>query len=1053
MFFCWKETGCWVAVCVCLWGFAHHDFPAAADRTRQHQRSRTMPHGQLAHIAVHTPIQARNTESSQSLPAYSNGSPQTGVHLTQGYGQASNPHNYGRQICFDGSNGTQPITQSLPEESSDSSQMAKESGYSSSVSPTQNIITPAIPAPQPLDIEEHFSEGNQIKLLSPQLPTGFYTSPRSSHTQVSPSSISVMTSSPGIGIAMPQPVRSRQEGDSTNNTEESSEQRMHTILDYDSIAHPQILQKEVPDADEATKLLLNFSQNVSSTGETPSKSTTTSRTNVADAVDSNVRVCPVCSFSCSSKFHYNSHMNTHSFHQCSICNYTSRTEGRLRKHLQDSHTSEQRQAAGIDETPPTANNTPQTPNRSQAQEQSSNFQVEGMPTSIVDMVNRAAAAAANVTSNSGSSTDALLRMVDNYNSQLNDNSPMGFKSVEGSNLANMPNALDQIRALTERTNNLLASPPPNQSISSTLNGIFGTENGSGLQLQEQAENVFNGGEVNSTEGNGQQPPPRSAGRPKSYKCKTCGLVTKSKEERWEHAKLHIPADKQLKCECGFVTEYKHHLEYHMRNHNGSKPFKCNICNYVCVNKSMLNSHMKSHTPVYQFSCQNCTYKTKYCHSLKMHLRKYNHTRTPGIFDSDSHDEDFAEGGRPESDDSTTNSLQQLAEQYNNSIGSSNEQEDPKGGLKSASEEANNHPALNSMLLQPIVTSASMQTYASQLLLRQQHFDHVSELIRAANSNAIPNVIACQQCDFTASSNEDMVRHNMFAHILVGQHQQPATLASLYHNLAAAQQQQQQQQHNPLLLSQQQPQTVHSNTSDLLNATMTSGGAPIDLAAQLQAAQQEMAFRVQDENRRQAIAAFANNIAAAASTNNSDNKNSLAASDHQDSAAESSASPSGSKISADGGTSSGSPSSEATPGGSRKRKASPDEKRVKNNSASLPQPIPSHPNTSAMQLNPDQTAVGENNNFSNLLARLNHVQDQHRQHTMPYTCQHCMMAFQDRACIKSIWAIMATKLHSNATVVAICRSLHWSSTCICTSPTTSKHTQLGCPHTLSPITIF
>ena len=49
-----------------------------------------------------------------------------------------------------------------------------------------------------------------------------------------------------------------------------------------------------------------------------------------------------------------------------------------------------------------------------------------------------------------------------------------------------------------------------------------------------------------------------------------------------------------------------------------------IGNYACVNKSMLNSHMKSHTNVYQYRCADCTYATKYCHSLKLHLKKYSH---------------------------------------------------------------------------------------------------------------------------------------------------------------------------------------------------------------------------------------------------------------------------------------------------------------------------------------------------------------------------------------------------------------------------------------------
>ncbi|XP_021365216.1 uncharacterized protein LOC110458014 isoform X2 [Mizuhopecten yessoensis] len=118
---------------------------------------------------------------------------------------------------------------------------------------------------------------------------------------------------------------------------------------------------------------------------------------------------------------------------------------------------------------------------------------------------------------------------------------------------------------------------------------------------------------------------RNMGRPKVFRCKQCDFSAIEKEEFWSHARSHIKEDKILQCpRCPFVTEYKHHLEYHLRNHFGSKPFKCNKCNYSCVNKSMLNSHMKSHTNVYQYRCADCTYATKYCHSLKLHLRKYNH---------------------------------------------------------------------------------------------------------------------------------------------------------------------------------------------------------------------------------------------------------------------------------------------------------------------------------------------------------------------------------------------------------------------------------------------
>ena len=112
---------------------------------------------------------------------------------------------------------------------------------------------------------------------------------------------------------------------------------------------------------------------------------------------------------------------------------------------------------------------------------------------------------------------------------------------------------------------------------------------------------------------------------KKLLCKQCGFKTLDNDEYWEHARGHIKPEKLLTCpKCPFVTEYKHHLEYHLRNHFGSKPFKCPHCNYSCVNKSMLSSHMKSHSAIYQYRCRDCTYVSKYCHSLKLHLRKYNH---------------------------------------------------------------------------------------------------------------------------------------------------------------------------------------------------------------------------------------------------------------------------------------------------------------------------------------------------------------------------------------------------------------------------------------------
>ncbi|KAL5273553.1 hb family protein [Megaselia abdita] len=121
----------------------------------------------------------------------------------------------------------------------------------------------------------------------------------------------------------------------------------------------------------------------------------------------------------------------------------------------------------------------------------------------------------------------------------------------------------------------------------------------------------------------------SHGKMKNYKCKSCGFTAITKVSFWTHMRSHMKPEKVLQCpKCPFVTELKHHLEYHIRKHKNIKPFQCDKCNYSCVNKSMLNSHRKSHSSVYQYRCADCDYATKYCHSFKLHLRKYDHK--PGM---------------------------------------------------------------------------------------------------------------------------------------------------------------------------------------------------------------------------------------------------------------------------------------------------------------------------------------------------------------------------------------------------------------------------------------
>ncbi|GAV04395.1 hypothetical protein RvY_14679 [Ramazzottius varieornatus] len=209
--------------------------------------------------------------------------------------------------------------------------------------------------------------------------------------------------------------------------------------------------------------------------------------------------CEFCNFTNTSRFHFNSHMNTHCVHRCYIpdCNYSTRTEGRLRRHVKNHHASD-----------------------------------------------------------------------------------------------------------------------PND-------GETSMDDGKG-RGKKNSDDVDDQGNQSLTKANA------TPAKQKSWRCKQCAdFIATNKNDYYDHQRTHIKVEKLLSCPldgCRFVTEYKHHLEYHVRNHQGSKPFKCSQpnCTYTCVNKSMLNSHMKSHSSHYQFQC-DCGYVTKYCHSLKLHLKKYKHT--------------------------------------------------------------------------------------------------------------------------------------------------------------------------------------------------------------------------------------------------------------------------------------------------------------------------------------------------------------------------------------------------------------------------------------------
>lgn len=283
-------------------------------------------------------------------------------------------------------------------------------------------------------------------------------------------------------------------------------------------------------------------------------------------------VCNICGFSCNSKFHYNSHMNTHGDHQCTMCDYTSRTEGRLKKHMRDSHTVEEQLAAGLDvEQALTGSaSTSSTPVTRIATTPVDGSNLATSMASVLEAANLAvaaqAAAQAAAASCSSSSCSGPTTSASDSSSGLSLPSGSGtppsssdiissssFSAVATSISGLVPSALDQIRAFTENPSVLPDLSSANLATALISQGLLSSQ-----AFQESIKSI-NSDEASVSPVNGDKPRQCSS-KPKTYKCKQCSHISTSKEEQWTHARTHIPIEKQLGCtRCGFVTEYKHHL--------------------------------------------------------------------------------------------------------------------------------------------------------------------------------------------------------------------------------------------------------------------------------------------------------------------------------------------------------------------------------------------------------------------------------------------------------------------------------------------------------------
>ncbi|VDK86692.1 unnamed protein product [Litomosoides sigmodontis] len=495
-------------------------------------------------------------------------------------------------------------------------------------------------------------------------------------------------------------------------------------------------------------------------------------------------VCNICGFSCNSKFHYNSHMNTHGDHQCTMCDYTSRTEGRLKKHMRDSHTVEEQLAAGLDIEQALTSSTSTTPvgRITTTPVDGSNFSTS--VASVLEAANlaaaaqvaaaqaaaQAAAASSSSCSSSGPATSAPSDSGSGLSLPSGSGTPPSSDVISSSSLSGtaqsisglMPSALDQIRAFAENPSVLPDLSSANLATALISQGLLSS------QAFHESMKSINSDEQSVSPVNGDKPRQCSS-KPKTYKCKQCCHVSTSKEEQWAHARTHIPVEKQLGCtRCGFVTEYKHHLEYHLRNHMGSKPFHCKKCAYSCVNKSMLNSHMKSHTNIYQFRCRDCTYATKYCHSLKLHLRKYNHNRATDVTDSalsiavnaTDGTNNLCNGSTQAATANDDTTMRHLSDSHAVQSGDSPSPEP----LPTTSTMAQELSAALGMT--PVVTSNSLNI-ASHLLFRQQHQMEEMELLlrlknmAGVNPGAMLGIsLQCPACSYQAINQGDSLRHQL-----------------------------------------------------------------------------------------------------------------------------------------------------------------------------------------------------------------------------------------------------------------------------------------------------
>lgn len=113
-------------------------------------------------------------------------------------------------------------------------------------------------------------------------------------------------------------------------------------------------------------------------------------------------------------------------------------------------------------------------------------------------------------------------------------------------------------------------------------------------------------------------------RNNSYQCKSCGLITKKKDEHIDHVVEHT-GEKHWKCKVINCTEaFGNWLELkeHLKIHYHGKKYSCDICGLEFATKLRRDKHRPIHRLGKRYQCQYCSAVFRRPYQCKYHEKRH-----------------------------------------------------------------------------------------------------------------------------------------------------------------------------------------------------------------------------------------------------------------------------------------------------------------------------------------------------------------------------------------------------------------------------------------------